>query len=209
MRCYLAALLRNVSLACLFLAASLAPAQTPGTGAITGTVVDTTGAVIATGQVQVVNEGTKTARVVATSGDGTFRVSLLQPGTYSVSVTAAGFQTKQFHGVLVVGSETATMEVKLAVGATGESVEVSSIADLAQTETSTLGRAIDQKTIEALPLANRNYTQILALSPGVVVELPSATALGRNTQNVSSNGNKTTSNNIQFNGIDANNLAQN
>jgi hypothetical protein len=172
-------------------------------------VVDATGAVISAAQVKVVNEGTKAARVVATSGDGTFRVSLLQPGTYSVSVATPGFQTKQFHGVRVVGSETATMEVKLAVGATGESVEVSSIEDLAQTETSTLGRAIDQKTIEALPLANRNYTQILALSPGVVVELPSATALGRNTQNVSSNGNKTTSNNIQFNGIDANNLAQN
>ena len=209
MRSYLAALLRIASLASPFLAASLAPAQTPGTGAITGTVVDATGAVISAAQVKVVNEGTKAARVVATSGDGTFRVSLLQPGMYSVSVATPGFQTKQFHGVRVVGSETATMEVKLAVGATGESVEVSSIEDLAQTETSTLGRAIDQKTIEALPLANRNYTQILALSPGVVVELPSATALGRNTQNVSSNGNKTTSNNIQFNGIDANNLAQN
>jgi hypothetical protein len=128
---------------------------------------------------------------------------------YSVSVEAAGFQAKQVHGVRIVGSETSTMEIKLVVGAAGESVEVSSAADLAQTESSTLGRAIDQKTILALPLANRNYTQILALSPGVVVELPSATALGRNTQNVSSNGNKTTSNNIQFNGIDANNLAQN
>src|SRR5215469_8250102 len=107
MRSYLAALLRIASLASPFLAASLAPAQTPGTGAITGTVVDATGAVISAAQVKVVNEGTKAARVVATSGDGTFRVSLLQPGMYSVSVVTPGFQTKQFHGVRVVGSETA------------------------------------------------------------------------------------------------------
>jgi len=210
MRISIAALLSIVLLASFGLTASQAGAQTPGTGAIAGTVMDATGAVIASARVQVVNEGTKAARVAATSADGTFRVSLLQPGIYSVSVEAANFQTKQFHGLHIVGSETSTMEIKLAVGAAaGESVEVSSSANLAQTESSTLGRAIDQKTILALPLANRNYTQILALSPGVVVELPSATALGRNTQNVSSNGNKTTSNNIQFNGIDANNLAQN
>jgi hypothetical protein len=186
-----------------------ATAQTPGTGAIAGTVADSTGAVIPSAKVRAINEATKTVRVVATSSDGTFRVSLLQPGLYSVAVEAAGFQTKQFHGVRTVGSETSTMEVKLAVGAVGETVEVNGGANLAQTESSTLGRAVDQRTIQALPLANRNYTQILALSPGVVVELPSASALGRNTQNVSSNGNKTTSNNIQFNGIDANNLAQN
>jgi hypothetical protein len=72
-----------------------------------------------------------------------------------------------------------------------------------------IGRAVDKETIEALPLSNRNYTQILSLSPGVVVELPNAAALGRGTQNVTANGNKTTSNNIQFNGIDANNLSQN
>ena len=86
---------------------------------------------------------------------------------------------------------------------------MSPAVELAQTESSTLGRAVDQQTIEALPLSNRNYTQILSLSPGIVVELPNASALGRGTQDVSANGNKTTGNNIQFNGIDANNLSQN
>ena len=80
---------------------------------------------------------------------------------------------------------------------------------MAETESSTLGRAVEPESIQLLPLANRNYTQILGLSPGVVVALPDATALGRGTQNVSSEGAKTTSNNIQFNGIDANNASQN
>ncbi len=56
---------------------------------------------------------------------------------------------------------------------------------------------------------NRNFSQIMALSPGVVVELANAGALGTNTQNVSVNGAKTTANNFQFNGIDANNMAEN
>src|SRR6185437_4568950 len=91
----------------------------------------------------------------------------------------------------------------------GVSVKVETTAELAQSKSSTLGRAVDQQTINALPLSNRNYTQILSLSPGIAVELPNATAIGRGSQDVSANGNKTTGNNIQFNGIDANNLSQN
>ena len=88
-------------------------------------------------------------------------------------------------------------------------MHVAGDAEMAETESSTLGRAVEPESIQLLPLANRNYTQILGLSPGVIVALPDATALGRGTQNVSSDGAKTTSNNIQFNGIDANNAAQN
>jgi hypothetical protein len=72
-----------------------------------------------------------------------------------------------------------------------------------------LGRITNERDITALPLANRNFTQILALSPGVTVEVPNAGNLGANTQNVSVNGAKTTANNFQFNGIDANNIAEN
>ena len=81
--------------------------------------------------------------------------------------------------------------------------------EIAELESSTLGGLVDQTAIQALPLSNRNYTQILGLSPGVVVDLPNATNLGRGTQNVASNGATPTSNNIQFNGIDANNLSEN
>ena len=76
-------------------------------------------------------------------------------------------------------------------------------------ESSTLGGVVDETAILALPLASRNFTQILGLAPGVVVDLPNAAQLGRGTQNVASNGATPTANNIQFNGIDANNLVQN
>ena len=82
-------------------------------------------------------------------------------------------------------------------------------AQTVELESSTLGGLVDETAIQALPLSNRNYTQILGLSPGVVVDLPNATALGNGTQNVASDGATPTANNIQFNGIDANNLAEN
>jgi len=183
--------------------------QTPGTGAIRGAVYDPSGLSIQSAQVKIENDLTNAARSVTTNAAGVFSVSLLSPGTYSITVDAAGFAEKTAKSISVVVSETSVVELHLAVASVGESVNVEPSLELAQTETSSLGRAVDQQTIEALPLSNRNYTQILSLSPGVVVELPDASALGRGTQDVTANGSKTTSNNIQFNGIDANNLSQN
>ena len=204
------AMLKTVLLsgACM-IAPYWAPAQSPGTGAIAGRVTDATDAEIPNTTVKAVDEATHVSRSSLTSQQGGFRMSLLSPGTYSVSVAASGFETQVVTEVNVVAGETTTLALRLAIGKSDETVQVTGTADLAQTETSTLGRAIDEETIQSLPLANRNYTQLLALSPGVVVELPNAAALGRNNQNVSANGSKTTSNNFQFNGIDANNLSQN
>jgi len=136
-------------------------------------------------------------------------VPLLAPGSYSVTVSGAGFEEKTARSIRVVVSETSAVQFRLSVAKVGVSIQVEPDVEVAQTESATLGRAVDQEMIEAIPLSNRNFTQILALSPGVVVALPDATALGRGTQDVTANGNKTTANNIQFNGIDANNLSQN
>ena len=184
-------------------------AQSPGTGAIAGRTTDLTGAVLTRTAVLAVDEATQMSRSAVSSDQGEFRISLLPPGSYLISASAPGFETKEVSHLSVVAGETATLELKLSVGKAKDTVEVTGAADLAQTETSTLGRVIDEAAIKSLPLANRNYTQLIAMSPGVVVELPNAVALGRNSQNVSANGSKTTANNIQFNGIDANNLSQN
>ncbi|MDP4271675.1 MAG: hypothetical protein Q8909_16370, partial [Bacteroidota bacterium] len=92
---------------------------------------------------------------------------VLPPGTYSVSASAPGLETVLDRSVSVVAGETVTLELKLNIGRANESVEVSDASDLAQTQSSTLGRAVDAEAIQSLPLANRNYTQLIALSPGV------------------------------------------
>ena len=101
-----------------------------------------------------------------------------------MTVQSAGFAEKTAKDVGVVVSETGVVDFHLSIASVGTSIQVEPSPELAQTESSTLGRAVDLQTIEALPLSNRNYTQILSLSPGIVVELPNASALGRGTQNV-------------------------
>jgi Carboxypeptidase regulatory-like domain/TonB-dependent Receptor Plug Domain/TonB dependent receptor len=186
-----------------------AGAQAPGTGAISGTVLDPAGAAVPNARVAVVNEQTGLSRVLFTGPDGLFRATLLSPGSYSIEITAPGFGSQTLPSVHVVASEITAVELRLKLGISNTTVIVEASPELVQTQSSTLGRATDEKTIVSLPLANRNFSQILALSPGVVVELPNAGAFGRNTQNVSVNGAKTTANNFQFDGIDANNMSEN
>jgi hypothetical protein len=184
-------------------------AQAPGTGAIRGTVFDPVGRPLPNVPIVIENLATLAQRSVLTDRSGEYSVALLSPGNYNASVEATGFAKAKASSVAIVVSETSTVDFHLAIAQELSTVEVRAGQEVAETESSTLGRAVDEEAIQSLPLSNRNFTQILALSPGVVVALPDATSLSSGTQNVTSNGAKTTSNNIQFNGIDANNLSQN
>jgi hypothetical protein len=186
-----------------------ASAQTPGTGAISGVVCDPSSRVVTHAAVLAMNEATHASRSVTTAADGVFRVPLLGPGAYTVMVDVAGFALNTSRDIQVTVGETTSLNVTLTVAGTVANVQVEAEAEMAQTESSTLGRAVDQTAIDALPLSNRNYTQILGFSPGVLVSLPDPSALGRGSQNVTANGAKTTANNVQFNGIDANNISNN
>lgn len=184
-------------------------AQDAATGALTGTIYDPSGAAVPNAHILLSASATHATRAVTANAQGIYRAAFLLPGEYTVTASAPAFAAKVASGVNVTVSETAQLNIVLAVEGVGVSIHVVDEVALAQTETSSLGRAVDSDAIEALPLASRNYTQLLGLSPGVIVELPDHTQLGSGTQNVSSNGAKTVSNNIQFNGVDANNLAQN
>ncbi|MBZ5600917.1 MAG: TonB-dependent receptor [Acidobacteriia bacterium] len=188
---------------------SSAGAQTAETGAVSGTVHDPSGAVVAGAAVDVTNAGTRLTRSLRTDNRGSFVVGLLPPGDYSINVTADGFQKALVSGIHVQVTEVSVTDIALQVGSVTSEVNVSTTAELAQTTTAALGRVANDQVITGLPLANRNFTQILGLSPGVSVELSDAGQLGKNNQNVTANGVRPTFNNFQFNGIDANNIAEN
>lgn len=200
---------RFIAAALLLLVSGSACCQSPGTGAIAGIVYDPARHVVANAEVLAVDDATHVARTVLTSPDGVFRLPLLPPGSYTVTVTAAGFAPHTSRSIQAVVTETASLNVTLEIARAGASVQVVADSEMVQPDSATLGSVVDETAIQALPLANRNYTQILGLAPGVVVALPNAAQLGRGTQNVAANGAKTVANNIQFNGIDANNLSQN
>ena len=203
-KCFAASL---VSL--LALLANASYGQTPGTGAISGVVYDPSNRVVANAEVLAVNEATHATRSVTTTAEGVFRVPLLLPGLYDVTVKQTGFAANTSLAIQVSVSDTASLNVTLAIAGVSQNVQVKDVTSVADLDSSTLGGLVNSSAIQSLPLSSRNYTQILGLDPGVVVDLPSAAALGNGTQNVASNGATPTSNNIQFNGIDANNLVEN
>jgi len=172
-------------------------------------VYDPVNRVIPNANVLTVNEATHVSRTTTSTATGGFHVPLLPPGTYDVTVTVPGFAVNVSSAIQVTVSETASLNVVLAVAGASLSVQVEDNASVASVDSSTLGGLVNERAVQALPLSSRNYTQILGLSPGVVVDLPAASSLGNGTQNVASNGATPTANNIQFNGIDANNLAEN
>ena len=184
-------------------------AQTPGTGAISGVVLDPSNRVVTNADVVAVSDATHLSRAVKSTSEGLFRVPLLLPGTYTVTVTVPGFSVSTSRLVQVTVSQTVSLNVQLSVAGANTSVQVSTGTVDADLESSTLGGLVDREAIQTLPLSNRNFTQILGLAPGVVTDLPTPSSLGRGTINMAVDGSTPTQNNIQFNGIDANNMAEN
>ncbi len=182
-------------------------AQSAGTGALTGTVTDPTGAVIPGVSVTAVNNETGLERTTLTREDGSYRFPLLPPGPYRVKFVNAGFKTSEIPSVTVNVTETPVLNRVLEVGGQSEIVEVAATAEVLQTATSTLGTTIDTRGVNSLPLTSRNYTQILGLSAGVSADLNNGAAFGKGTQNVSVNGGRPDQNNYQMDGVSIVNAA--
>src|SRR5258707_4991418 len=173
------------------------------TGRITGVVKDSSGGVIVGAEVQAVNEGTGEKWRVVTDDAGNLSFVLLPLGLYQIDVSAESFKTTVLNDVPVRITETTTINVSLAVGNRVEKVIVNGSPPLLQTDGPQLGRVVDSRAVAGLPLATRNFTQILTLSPGTASYLADSTAVGRNTQAISVNGARVTQNFFQINGIDA------
>lgn len=193
--------------AAMLLCVTMTYAQSAGTGAISGTVTDPSGAAVANAKVTVTSLATGQARTTATGPNGDYRFSLLPPGSYRVDFSAPGFKTANVASVTVTTTETATVNQALEVGEVTQTVTVESNAQVLQTESSTLGTTVSGTQINALPMANGNYTEILSLAPGTTASVDNATALGKGTQDISANGVDPGSNNFQMDGVAVNNIA--
>jgi hypothetical protein len=182
-------------------------AQSAGTGALTGTVTDPSGAVAPGVSVILTSLETNQTRTATTGGDGSYKFSLLPPGNYRVRFTASGFKTSETSSVAVNVTETPVLDRVLEVGSQTEQVTVETTTELLQTASSTLGTTVASNTVTGLPLSNRNYTQILALSAGTNAGANDATAFGKGTQDMSVNGNDPGQNSFEMDGVNINNFA--
>src|SRR5882724_1399321 len=184
--------------------ATLAIAQGGATGAISGTVTDVTGAVLAGAQVQIINQDTGTvARTLKTDASGAFTAPLLPVATYTVKITATGLGEGNFKDIAVRITETTRLTAKLAPLRVLEKVEVQATVQSVETTTATTGQAIEERTIRELPLATQNFQQLLTLSSGGQSELNASAQLGRGNARVIVNGQREDNNNYLIEGISA------
>jgi hypothetical protein len=173
-------------------------AQTTISGDISGTVADASGAAIPGATVTVTNTGTGATVTLTTSGAGEFRASLLKPGAYMVSASAANFQTTQVSTTVAIG-QTSQANLTLAVAKGIQTIEVQgTVVPLLQPENADLGTTMSMQTVQNLPNPGGDITYFINLTQGVVM----------NTQggygNSSAFGLPATSNNFTVNGAQDN-----
>ena len=179
-------------------------AQGGATGAISGTVQDQSGAVVANADVRIINQDTGTVtRITKTDATGSFTATLLPVATYTVQIANAGFRDAKIPDIVVRVTETTRMTAKLVPLQVLEKVEVQALVQTVETTTATTGQAIESKTIRDLPLATQNFQQLLTLSSGAQSELNASAQLGRGNVRVIVNGQREDNNNYLIEGISA------
>jgi hypothetical protein len=191
----------------LIFCATMAHAQSAGTGAISGTLTDPQGRAVPNATVTAISSSTGQTRTATTGVAGDYKFSLLPPGNYKVRFTAAGFKSTEVSSVTVTVTETQVLDSAMEVGTVNQTVTVESNVETLQTESSTLGTTVNGSTITALPMANGNYTEVLGLAAGATASVDNATSLGKGTQDISANGVDPGSNNYQMDGVAVNNIA--
>src|SRR5579864_5120247 len=178
---------------------------------LTGTVTDASGAVVPGATVVVHNNETGAdVRSVTTGGSGSFNITNLAAGRYTVTVNNAGFQTYVAKDVILNVAEKHTLDVQLKAGQVSERIEVTAENTPIQTTTAEQSGTVTGDQVRELALSNRNFEQLVLLQPGVSNQLGDKPGFGlqSNTQ-ISVNGARTGANNWTVDGADINDSGSN
>ncbi len=176
-------------------------AQQP-TAQVTGLVMDATNAAVPGAAIEITNVNTGVSERTTSNTSGNYLFPVLNPGTYNITVSKAGFdQVTRTHIELVI-SQVARFDFTLQVGSTKQTIEVSAATPPLETSTASLGQIIDTKPIEDLPLNGRNFLQLAKLATGVFNPKPGdRTAAGGG---FVANGVRSQLNNFMLDGVDNN-----
>jgi carboxypeptidase family protein len=208
-------MMKRIKITALFTAASFAfllafllPTQAQQTlGGITGTVTDTSGAVVPNAVITLVSDQTQFTRTEHSSDSGSYLFSNLPIGSYTLTFTHDAFESQKIPSITVQADRTVTVNASLKVGSVSTTVTVEETPLINAVDT-TNGYVLDKVQLESVPLPTGSFTGLAILSPGVNAELPSGTGAnsGLGNQPIWANGNRDTSNTFLLNGVDAKNL---
>ena len=166
-------------------------------GAIGGTVQDSSGLAIPKATVVIRNNATNAEQTVVTDDSGFFRAIHLQPSTYTVTISAAGFESFKSPEVIVQVGLLTDISPKLPVGSATQTVEVTSEAPAINTTSPDFANVINQRTLQDLPVNNYRWSAYALLTPGVVAD---SSGFGL----LSFRGQSTLMNNVTVDGADDN-----
>ena len=183
-----------LAMAALLAASALAQVDT---GAISGVVTDSTGAIVPGAKVTITETDTNVQVPLSTNDAGFYSAPSLHPGPYQVEVSKPGFQTQKRTGIGLRVQDRIELNFSLAVGSTTTELTVSTEAPVLESETSSLGTVVDGKTIDELPLNGRNFIQLATSVPGT---LPSTRSADKDS--FISNGARSVQNSYLLDGID-------
>jgi outer membrane receptor protein involved in Fe transport len=171
-------------------------------GGIVGTVTDPSGAAIPGASVVVLDTGTNASFHTTTNAEGFYQMLHLVPGVYTVTSEMKGFKRTVVADVTVRVSTTTTANVRMAVGAVTQSVRVTAATPLLNTTSGTVGTVVNSQSTVTLPLATRNFTQLLELVPGSINQNQNDSIAGG--ANFSISGNQRMENNFMVDGVNDN-----
>src|SRR5579863_3232465 len=178
---------------------------------LTGTVTDPSAAVVAGATITVHSEETGAdVRTVTTSSSGSFNITNLPAGRYTVTVKNSGFQVYVAKDVVLNVAEKHTLDVGLKTGKATETIEVTAENTPIQTTTAEESGTVTGDQVRELALNNRNFEQLILLQPGVANQLPDKVGFGlANNTSISVNGARTGANNYTVDGADINDSGSN
>jgi hypothetical protein len=142
-------------------------AQTSGNGNINGTIIDQTGATVPNTTVVVLNTDTGVSRTLTTNNDGSYAANFLLPGHYEVTAGGNGFGKVDRKNLILTVGQILTVDLTLPPASVSTEVVVTSESPLIDTEKTAVSQTIDQSMISNLPVATRNWSAFVLLTPNV------------------------------------------
>jgi Carboxypeptidase regulatory-like domain/TonB-dependent Receptor Plug Domain/TonB dependent receptor len=155
-------------------------AQGAGNASVLGTVTDSGGAVIPNASVQVKNVATGRVQQVPTDAQGRYTIADLPIGDYEAQASSPGFQTTVRRGITLTVGAQAVVDFSLSVGQAQETLTVEAQVSQVDTVSTAVSSYVEQKQINDLPLNGRNFTDLVALIPGVAAGYQIGTGTGQN-----------------------------
>lgn len=200
-----------IALMCLlFLAIDPGSAQT-SKGTVAGVVRDSSGAVVASADVIITNEGTNETRVVISSSTGSYRVEAINPGPYAIHIASPGFMSVEVKHVNVQPSVVTNYDATLLVGKSQESVTVEANGNTINMDNAQLSGSIATTELQQMPIFTLNPAELTSTLPGVTRELSTVQNLGGSGGNglikLTVNGARPRTNNFMIDSQDANDVS--